>query len=511
MPAAKKTQQPPQTHLEDRIRGLEEQKLDIETKYRELERQLSEQCQLRTEAERRLAIQPQTGLPTHYRMDHELKDIIDKAAARKPFTVFAVAIIQLSPVYDTLKRTLKSAVTDWILYQASIRIKEVLAEGDPLFHTRENEFISVIQYAEREELEATLRRIVTHIAEPIIFSGFNLTLGANLGAAIYPSDGDDKATLLHNADIALGAAIDQKKPHAYYTEELKLSAIERIEMQNSIIKAIEAPAMKELASQFDIFYQPKVVIDSIEGGTVTARAIDAEALIRWHHPVKGLMPPDRFISIAEETGLIMPIGKWLLFQLSRTLRAWDKRGLEGIQVSVNLSPRQFRSIDIIETFKHLIERESLIPDRITIEVTETSLFEEPRAAERVIEQFKELGFRISVDDFGTGYSSLSHLHRFPLDEIKIDKSFIQNYPAGREDFAIVNSLASIATNLGYHLVAEGVERMDQLEALQKLGCSIQGYIFSRPMPEKDFTAWVEKAKKNGMKIALSPQDGPSRP
>jgi diguanylate cyclase (GGDEF)-like protein len=482
--------------------SLEKEKKALERRLVELEKALLNERHRNAKLENRLSINAISGLPTHYCMDEYLYGLFDQANSDGSQLRFAILIIQLSNSYDMIKRTLKTSIAEWVLYQCAQRIQESLPEAAKLFHTRENEFLAIVPYTSAAELEETIKRIITHHNEPHIFSGFNLTVACKIGVASYPEHGRDKASLLHNADIALGAAIEQNRNFHYYREEFESNVLERMELQNSIIKAIEAPALKEIGAQFSIFFQPKVEIESVSAKNVKVGSIGAEALIRWNHPTRGMIPPDKFINIAEETGLIMPIGKWLLYQLADKMRKWRKAGLNDVQISVNLSARQFRSSESIETLERLIALEELKPESITIEITETSLFDDPKTALSIIERFKSLGFKISVDDFGTGYSSLSHIHRFPIDEIKIDKSFIANYPENKRDAAIVKSLAFIASSLGINLIAEGVERFEQLDSLCQLGATIQGFIFSHPLPEDEFLKWVKSVRYNDYRIKI---------
>jgi diguanylate cyclase len=475
---------------------MSEQKT-LEQRIQNLERELEAERQKRNHVETRLSMNAVTGLPTHYLLDEYLVSLTASKEGSACPQRFAILIIQLANSYEMIKRTLKSSIAEWVLYQCSQRVQEAIGPDAKLFHTRENEFVAILPYASSDALEETVNLVISHHGEPHIFSGFNLSVSCTIGVAVYPEHGTDKPSLLHHADIALGAAIEQKRTHSYYRAEYESNVLERMELQNSIIKAIEAPALKEIGTQFDVYFQPKVEILAIRDHSVEVSTLGAEALIRWKHPTKGMIPPDKFITIAEETGLIMPIGKWLLYQLAKKMRQWENQGLHDVYLSVNLSARQFHSSESIETFARLIAQEGLKAERITIEITETSLFEDPKTALAIINQFKGMGFKISVDDFGTGYSSLSHIHRFPIDEIKIDKSFIANYPENERDSAIVNSLAFIASSLGIELIAEGVERYEQLNALFELGCKIQGFIFSKPLPERDFLRWVAAVRENG--------------
>jgi EAL domain-containing protein (putative c-di-GMP-specific phosphodiesterase class I) len=308
---------------------------------------------------------------------------------------------------------------------------------------------------------------------------------------------------MHNADIASGAATDGRKAFVLFRPALLEKAVEKIELQNSIIKAIEASAMDRIGEQFFLCFQPKLFIRAIEGRSLVVERIEAEALLRWRHPEKGLLLPSTFIPLAEETGLILPLGKWLLYQCSRRLAAWAKSGRDDIGLSVNLSARQFRSEDTAKTLESVLSHTGARPEMLTVELTETSLFEDTTAAAATLSRFAALGVRVSVDDFGTGYSSLSHLHRFPLDEIKIDRLFVENLARNRQDRIIVRSLVSIAKGLDLSLVAEGVETPEALEILYNMGCQgFQGFLISKPISARELIAFRDRIVKNGMRFTI---------
>ena len=225
----------------------------------------------------------------------------------------------------------------------------------------------------------------------------------------------------------------------------------------------------------------------------TVLSLNAEMLMRWNHPTKGSISPSRFIPVAEETGLILPIGKWSLYQIFRKLQDWSNTPLAKVAVSVNVSPRQFRSNDLVELLEKSVAGQTELSSRLVLEVTETSLFEDPFLAIQTLSEFKRIGLKVSVDDFGTGYSSLSHLHKFTLDEIKIDQSFVQGFPESPQDVAIIRSLASIAKELNLNLVAEGVERPEQVDQLYRLGChTIQGFLAAKPLKEAELLDYVRE-------------------
>ena len=457
--------------------------------------------------ERMISVQPQTGLPTHFRLDLELEETIDDFRKNGDRSGFCLLIIQLGESYASVRKTLKSSISEWILYETGCRIQSRIGPKDKLFHTHENEFVLILPGRKGKVLEDFLRKLLAQLDEPHIFSGFNITITAATGASYWPEHSEDRSELLHKADIAAGAAVESRKSFVLFKPELLRRAVEKVELQNAIIKALDAGGLENLSEQFTLYYQPKIFVSAIEDGWVKIEDIAAEALLRWKHPLRGFIGPDEFIPLAEETGLILPLGKWLIYQCARRLAAWDKEGKTGpgvsLNLSVNLSARQFRAEDSANIIASALASTGLAGERFTVELTETSLFEDPESTKKILDRFSSLGIKISVDDFGTGYSSLSHLHRFPLDEIKIDKLFIENLNANHQDRIIVSSLVSIAKGLGLTLVAEGVEKPEALETLWEMGCrGFQGFLIARPLPADDFIAFCDKIRADGMTLKI---------
>jgi EAL domain-containing protein (putative c-di-GMP-specific phosphodiesterase class I)/GGDEF domain-containing protein len=453
--------------------------------------------------ERKLSLHPLSGLPTHFRLELELEELIDTYRRTCNKDGFTILIIQLGENYSAVRKTLKASVSEWILYQTGCRISSLLRDEDRVFHTRENEFVVILPNLKGEALGAFVRRLLPRLVEPHIFAGFNVSIGVSTGAAYWPEHGEERSRLMHHADIASGAAADGRKAFVLFRPALLQHAVEKIELQNSIIKAIEASALDRIGEQFFICFQPKLFARAIEGRTIIVERIEAEALIRWQHPEKGLLYPSTFVPLAEETGLILPLGKWLLYQCTRRLAAWAKSGRDDIGLSVNLSARQFKSEDTAKILETVLAHTGARPDLLTVELTETSLFEDTTSTAATLERFAALGVRVSVDDFGTGYSSLSHLHRFPLDEIKIDRLFVENITKNHQDRIIVRSLVSIAKGLDLELVAEGVEEPEALEMLFEMGCKgFQGYLISKGLPAKQFIAFRDEIVKNGMRFTF---------
>ncbi len=481
---------------------LQEELKILREKNQQLQQQLETSQQRHREIEQRLALHPISGLPTHYMMEAQIQELLS-AAEKDSFHSYAFVLIQLGPAYDMVKRTMKSSVAEWVLYQLSQRLNLLLATDDHIFHTRENEFLILRRYDEDSVLTSFLTLIQHQVSEPHIFSGFNLTLESWIGVSLYPQHGVDRSALLHGADIALGHCQELKAPFIIFDVSLEKRVLEKMELQNAIIKAIEAPALKAIGHQFELYFQPKLTVQR-QGQVWSVKGIQAEVLLRWNHPTKGQIQPSQFIPIAEETGLIMPIGKWSLYQVVQQLKDWDETAFREVHLAFNVSARQFRSHDLVEIFQKAIRKHKAVVEKLTLEVTETSLFEDPLEAEQILKAFKNFGLKISVDDFGTGFSSLSHLHKFTLDEIKIDQSFVRGLPENPQDLAIVRSLISIAKELNLHIVAEGVETLSQLEELADLGCqTVQGFLISRPLPRAAFESFVHKLQKNGHCLELT--------
>jgi EAL domain-containing protein (putative c-di-GMP-specific phosphodiesterase class I)/GGDEF domain-containing protein len=460
-----------------------------------------------SQLERMLSLQPQTGLPTHFRLELELEETISEERRRGDARGFTILIVQLGDNFAAIRKTLKSSISEWILYETGCRIQSLLDPDDKLFHTHESEFVLILPGRKNKALENFLRRLIARLDEPHIFSGFNIAIRAAMGGAYWPEHGEERSDILHHADIAAGAAVEGRKSFVLFKPEQLERALEKVELQSAIIRALESAGLDRLGDQFMLYYQPKLFLSSIEGDMAQVERIEAEALLRWRHPDKGLIGPVTFIPLAEESGLILPLGKWLIYQCARRLASWDAEGVDvagaSINLAINLSARQFRSQEVFETISSALAGTGLGGDRLTVELTETSLFENPEETRGILDKFAELGVKISVDDFGTGYSSLSHLHRFPLDELKIDRLFIEHLTTNHHDEIIVSSLVAIAKGLGLTLVAEGIDKPEALKKLWDMGCSgFQGFLFSKPLPPEDFVAFVGKIRADGMRVRI---------
>lgn len=325
-----------------------------------------------------------------------------------------------------------------------------------------------------ERAARVARRILAMLSEPFHVDGQDLFVTSSIGVALFPADGEDIETLLANANIAMSHAKKQgRNGFQFYDRSLNSESAERLGLENQLRRAIDR---KEIM----LHYQPKVDVKS-------GRIIGAEALMRWEHPELGRVEPDRFIPIAEEAGLITSLGEWALRTACQQNRAWQDAGLPPISIAVNVSAKQFQNVGFVDTIRRALEESRMDPKFLVLELTESMIMDDPAQTARMLEAIKAMGARTSIDDFGTGYSSLSTLKRFPIDELKIDRSFVKNIPQDADDVAIVNAVILMGHTLGLTVVAEGVETAEQLAFLEGHRCdTYQGYLRSRPFPAEDF-------------------------
>jgi diguanylate cyclase (GGDEF)-like protein len=298
--------------------------------------------------------------------------------------------------------------------------------------------------------------------------------GASIGIALYPDDGDDARTLLKNADTALFRA-KEKGRHCFqfYKPEMSVNAMERLELENSLRKALDE-------DQFVVYYQPTIDIHKNE-------IVGVEALLRWEHPDKGIIKPNDFVPLAEDCGLIVPIGERLIRTVARQVKVWKDEGFENQNVSINIAPRQFRDSDIVALFKEVIHQNDLDGSYFTVEVVESALIDNEGEVESVLKTLSGMGMTIALDDFGTGFASLAYLKDFPVDIVKIDRMFVEGTPDSRENTAVVEAIAGVTRGLRLRLLAEGIENERQLQMLKGLGCQLgQGYYWSKALPADQY-------------------------
>ena len=434
-----------------------------------------------------------TDLPNRHLFKEQLSD----AVARADRT--GQALVMLSLNLDRFKRindTLGREVGDLLLKEVASRLTKSLRQTD--YVTRNDshaashhiarqggdEFTVLLgDLSQAQEATKVARRILEALSQPFNLNGNEIVMSASIGIAVYRLDGNDAESLLKNADAAMHYAKEQgKNNYQYYNDKMNTSAFQKMTLESNLHKALER-------DEFSLYYQPK--IDVASGST-----IGVEALIRWRHPDLGLVSPAEFIPMAEESGLIVPIGEWVLDSACAQLRAWQEDGLTPVPVAVNLSAKQFHQQNIAAIVMRALQDHGVDPRLLELEITESTAMRNAEATSTTLRKLKVLGVRIAIDDFGTGYSSLSYLKRFPIDSLKIDRSFVTELPGNQDDATIAQAIITMAHALRLKVIAEGVETEAQLEFLTANGCDeIQGYYFSRPLPAAQCTQLLRDKRK----------------
>ncbi len=379
--------------------------------------------------------------------------------------------------FKLINESLGHVVGDQLLKQVGQRLKRLLRETDTVARLGGDEFALILTNLEKlSNLAIIAQKIKAVISKPFSVHGHELFITVSIGIAIYPDDGQNEEILMQNIDTALyQAKAEGKNSYKFFSARLQKRAQRRLSIQNELLHAIER-------REFVLFYQPKVELK-------TKKIVGAEALIRWKHPQHGLVPPDEFIPIAEETSIISEIGHWVINEACSTLKRWHDKGQKDFHVAVNLSAQQFLSGDIVAQVQNAVQQERIVARALELELTESIIMRDVKKSVHILNQFKENGFRIAVDDFGTGYSSLAYLKRFPIDLLKIDRSFIMDILTSDDDQVIVKTIISLGHSLGFKVIAEGVETKDHLHMLEELGCDqVQGYLFSPPVAAEEFEA-----------------------
>jgi diguanylate cyclase (GGDEF)-like protein/PAS domain S-box-containing protein len=397
---------------------------------------------------------------------------------------------------DRFKRindTFGYKVGDLLLQGVAERIKESIRKSDKSARNVETQISDSVSRLGGDEFTILLpdighvqdsarvaKRILDSLSRPHIIAGHEIFITGSIGITVYPMDGEDPDTLLKNADAAMYSAKEQgRNNYQFYSEAMNASSFERLSFENALRKALDR-------QEFLIHYQPQVNINS-------GKIVGMEALLRWEHPEMGLVSPGDFIPLAEETGLIVPIGEWVLDAACAYNKALQKMGLPPRRISVNISSLQFRPKSLVETIARVLRVSGLDPRWLEIELTESAIMKNMEESSSILRELKQMGLRVAIDDFGTGYSSLAYLKRFPLDILKIDRSFIRDIPGDRDNEAIAAAIIAMAHSLNLEVIAEGVEKEDQLEFMRAHGCDqVQGYIFSRPLPGEKMKEYLEK-------------------
>jgi diguanylate cyclase (GGDEF)-like protein len=426
-----------------------------------------------------------TELPNrHFFIENVAKALHHAKRHGRVLGVLSMDLDQFKRINDTLGHT----TGDRLLQAVAGRLRDGIRAQDTLALSENeaalglarlggDEFcILLTEISQFHDAARVARRILESLAEPFKLDDNELFVTTSIGIALFPSDGDTPEALIKNADAAMYYAKSQgRNNYQFYGKTMNSRALEKLAMESQLRKAIER-------SEFELHFQPKLDLR-------TGHISGAEALIRWRHPELGMVPPIDFIPLAEESGLIVPIGEWVLRAACDQNKLWQARGLPPIHVAVNVSSPHFRHSGLLPTVARILRETGLPPHCVEVEVTESMLMDDMETTLATLHKLKDMGLRLAIDDFGTGYSSLSYLKRFPLDALKVDRSFVKDTPAATDDAAITSAIIAMAHSLKLEVVAEGVETTAQLEFLKARGCEYaQGYLISRPLPADDFIA-----------------------
>ena len=422
-------------------------------------------------ADQMARLDPLTRLPNRLLLRERLAEALARLDRNgEACALLLIDLDRFKPVNDTLGHP----IGDALLEKVADRLRSTVRATDTVARIGGDEFV-ILQAGVRDaaDTQALARRLVDLIGRTYMVDGHLLTIGASVGVAFAPADGESADKLLKNADLALyRAKLDGRGTYRFFEPEMDARMQTRRRLELDLRQAL---ARRE----FQLHYQPQLQLDG-------DKLIGCEALIRWKHPERGMVPPLDFIPLAEEIGLIVPIGEWVIRQACREAVTWPAR----MSVAVNVSPAQFKSDRLVETIISALASSGLSPKRLEVEITEGVLLQESEKTLQTLHRLRELGVRISMDDFGTGYSSLSYLRSFPFDKIKIDRSFVKDLSNSPDGHAIIRAIAGLGKSLGMTTVAEGVETMEQMQRIRDEGCTdVQGYLVSRPIPADDLQSF----------------------
>ena len=417
-----------------------------------------------------------TGLPNRLL----LQDRYSQAAAHAERMHRHLALLFLDlDNFKTINDSLGHAVGDALLKEIAARLRECVRETDTISRQGGDEFLIVLSdLSGTEAIVPVLVKIRERLQAPFLIDGHELTTSASIGVALYPDDGREFEILHQKADTAMYRAKDAGRNHyRFFDEQMNVEAVEHLRIKNGLRRALER-------GEFELHYQPQIALGS-------GRVVGVEALLRWRHPEDGLIPPARFIPVAEDGGLIVPIGEWVLQEACRQAMAWRAQGLPPLVMAVNLSAVQFRRGELQPAVARILQRTGFEPRLLELELTESIMIHDAEAVLASVRQLKQLGIRLSIDDFGTGYSSLSYLKRFDVDKLKIDQGFVRDLARNPDDAAIVRAIIQMAAGLGLQTIAEGVEDAEALAMLRQYGChEAQGFYFARPMAAQALADYV---------------------
>jgi len=421
-----------------------------------------------------------TGLPNRVLLDDRLAQAI--AHSQRNGHLFALLMVDLDR-FKLINDSLGHRAGDELLQETARRLTGVARAIDTLARSGGDEFVMILHPIDaRDDAELLAQRVIEALKPTMRIAGVDIHASPSIGIAFYPADGTTTETLIARADAAMYSAKQRGRNNAQcFAPGMDTQSQDKVRLESDLHEAI---ALK----QFELDYQPKV---DVKSGAVHS----VEALIRWRHPQRGLISPNEFIPLAEDSGLIGPIGEWVMREACRQAKAWQRKGLPQVRVAVNLSASQFRQKNLLATIRQALLDADLDPSYLEVELTESAVMTNPEESVSILEQLSKMGVLVSVDDFGTGYSSMSYLRRFPIDKLKIDRGFISEFMTRPDDASIVRAIVSLAHSLRLKVVAEGVETPDQLDFLKTLGCDqYQGFHFSTPVSAADFEELLRRQR-----------------
>jgi diguanylate cyclase (GGDEF)-like protein/PAS domain S-box-containing protein len=425
-----------------------------------------------------------TGLPNRTLFGQLLKHAVENALRYQGH--FAVMFIDLDR-FKHINDCLGHEAGDALLKEMARRFRGCLRASDVVARLGGDEFVVLLHEVDTEnQVLGVARNLLNAAMKPVLIHGQDCRVTASIGIALFPRDGGDENTIMRNADLAMYLAKQEGKNNfQFYSEKIQSGAIEKLLLESHLRRAMDL-------DEFDLHFQAKVYLK-------TGEIRGVEALLRWNSALLGNVPPAQFIPLAEEMGLIVPIGKWVLKQACIHSMSWQRLGLPPVCASVNLSPRQFSDPDLIDDVKQVLAETGIDPSLVELEITESMVMNDADRAVQTLQEIKALGVKVAIDDFGTGYSSLSQLKRFPVDTLKVDRSFIRELGNNEEDRAITQAIITMSKTLGLNVVAEGVENAEQQTFLSAHDCDeIQGYHFSKPLPNDKFVALLQQHKPSPM-------------
>jgi diguanylate cyclase (GGDEF)-like protein/PAS domain S-box-containing protein len=412
-----------------------------------------------------------TGLPNRSLLQDRLGQAVAGAnRSGRPVWVMLIDLDRFKYVNDSMGHK----AGDVLLMTVAARLRTALRDTDTVARLSGDEFVVILSEDSEPLRPEIVQRVMDSVAQPILLGSREFFVTCSVGVAAYPSGGTPADSLIEHADIAMYRAKKLGRNNfQFYTPAMNEESLERVRIESGLRSALER-------NEFVLHYQPQVDLQS-------GRIVGMEALIRWQHPELGMVPPSRFVGVAEDTGLIVPIGAWVMRTACAQNKAWQDAGLGELRVAVNLSARQFSAADLVPGIEAALRDTGLAPAALELELTESLFMGDIAPAVELLHRMKALGVKLSIDDFGTGYSSFSYLSRFPIDVLKIDRSFVADITHDANDAAIVDSIIALAHNLRLSVIAEGVETAEQLDYLRRQGCDeMQGYYFSRPLPAHEF-------------------------